>query len=114
MHKIIFLFTLFFLFGCQPLCEDKIIKSVSSREGVDAIQYVRDCGATTDFATHIKLASGRHEEEVFVVDGYHKDDILLNWLDENHLEIKHNIDPENIFVSKASFQNIKIDYLNQS
>ncbi|MFZ2451756.1 MAG: hypothetical protein WAW36_14665, partial [Methylovulum miyakonense] len=75
---------------------NKIIQNaLSPGNGFKAVLFSRDCGATTNFSTHISLIASDEElpnesGNVFIVDGDPKDlNIEINWLTPTDLVVRH-------------------------
>jgi hypothetical protein len=79
-------------------CGEEVIRSVPSPDGrFVATVYRRNCGATSDFATHVNLRrnSGAvkrdggvvHEGEVLTLGGTRK--VKVTWLDSRRLSLLH-------------------------
>jgi hypothetical protein len=89
--------------GCD-LCGNTPISEIPSpSRQVKAIVFDRDCGATTDFVTHVSiLATGHRSDDVgntFIADADHgnaprgKDGgpvVLVHWIDAQTLEIRYH------------------------
>ncbi len=96
-------------------CNDRIIHSNESISSLHtAVQYVRDCGATTDYVTHIKIQNdGNGEYEiVFTAKGSTTaKDMSLAWLDDKHLEVQIYNELKYIDVFKTESRGVVIDYI---
>jgi hypothetical protein len=90
--------------GCDP-CGDEVVQHEPSPYGRGtAIVYVRNCGATTDYATHVALVghvdAGPRDRNVFFVadtnDGAAPEGpgggprVRVRWIDGNHLEVGYH------------------------
>ena len=95
-------------------CNDRIISSNASISSLHtAVHYVRDCGATTDYVTHIKIQNNiNHKNEaVFTMKGSTEDrDMNMTWFGDNHLEIQLNRQPEHIYALKTEYRGVVIEY----
>lgn len=91
--------------GCAAGCGDEVVQHEPSPYGWGtAIVFVRDCGATTGFATQVALVgnvdAGRRERNVvFVADDDHGATpswpgggtrVRVRWVAANHLEVAHH------------------------
>jgi hypothetical protein len=114
--------------GCRvggALCSEEMKHEVTSLDGkYVATLFERNCGATTDFVTHINLrpseAKYRAESsgnvidgEIFVVDG--RPEITLIWTEAKTLSIlsKLEVDSRGIFKQEASWQDVIIRYVSK-
>ena len=76
--------------GCAICREDQVVHSPAPSEKIVASTFVRDCGATTNYATWVTLHReddkfNRSEDLVFVADGEHH--VELKWSDDSHLAV---------------------------
>lgn len=113
----------FSLSGCR-LCGNTPISEVISPGGMaKAVVFVRSCGATTDFSTHVSVlpAGQKLSNEggnVFVADSDHgraptgpkgQLDVRLRWTAENHLTILFP-PGSRVFRSETRVGPLQIDY----
>ena len=116
-----------FVFGMlmnQGMCENKIIRSIESPDSIrKVVVFERDCGATTDFSTHISIIkNGEHLENksgnIFSADsdnGNAEIDenglvyIKVLWLDSLKLLIEYD-SKARIFSNKSDYKDISINY----
>jgi len=102
-----------FLSGCD-VCRDDIKGTVVSPDGKHrVVSLVRDCGATTDFATQVVLERNSAirwtSERIFVVKGDHHVD--TNWKSNDSLQIVcHSCGSAHVFTEKGEWNGIKITY----
>jgi hypothetical protein len=91
--------------GCEGPCGEEVVQHEPSPYGTGtAIVFVRDCGATTGFATQVSLVgdgdAGRGGRNVvFVADDDHGaapswpgggTRVRVRWVNANHLEVAHH------------------------
>ena len=84
--------------GCEPLftCEDEEVARVPSPDGTrEARVLVRNCGATTDFATHVVISERRWllpdaRHTVFVS---RRSQVRVTWSCDRCLKVVHQRDP---------------------
>jgi hypothetical protein len=107
------------LFGCE---DEDVCMYPSPLGTYEARIYVRDCGATTSWATHVKLTQKRRllpdvTSLIFVADGNHGraprgpangPEVRLRWNDDNHLVITHH-KYATVFRSDSRFEDVTID-----
>ena len=104
---------LVWLAGCNP-CGDEVVSTLSSPGGqYRAVWIVRNCGATTDYATHVLLERksllGWNRESVFVASGEQKLDI--HWLTNDTLQIDcPSCTPVRVFKKQADWNGISVAY----
>ena len=77
--------------GFLSPCSDEMLSEVfSPDERWVASIFVRNCGATTDFATRVEVRwrsnQSSEDDRVFVVNG--KPEVHVHWLDESTLAVK--------------------------
>ena len=107
------------LAGCDsPVlfsCDDTVKGSLTSPDGkCIATVYERDCGATTDFTTHVNLRTTSAGFEggknvVFVAKGKHT--VAIEWQNDVTLRVECTDCAENeIYASTASWKNVAISY----
>ena len=101
------------LAGCN-LCGDEVVSTLSSPGGrYRAVWIVRNCGATTDYVTHVVLERksllGWNRESVFVARGEQRLDI--RWLTNDALQIDcPSCTPERVFKKQADWNGITVAY----
>lgn len=90
-------------------CEDKPLQETGAEmEGLKAVVYERDCGATVDFATHIAIHGPKGTEIVAIFEGRPR--VKISW-STNGLEINHSPLPkESIFRQLTGVSGITITY----
>ena len=108
-----------------PCGEDDGMESHSPDGKYVAKVFVRSCGATTGWLTHVNLRSrwdyfntkwtgGVFQGQVFSVDCW--TNVNLVWKDNSHLEIQHDVCPrcdngdDPAFVKQNSWRGIDISY----
>ncbi len=95
---IVLLFVLWFAYLLKdglPLtgpCVNTLITEVSSPDNkLKASVFVRDCGATTDYSTHVSIRAYASpfdpDKQSEVFDSIGKYDIKLNWVSPSHLTV---------------------------
>jgi len=105
------------LSGCN-LCSEEIVQSTTNPTGhVTGIIHVRNCGATTDYVTFVRLHSVKHRPDldsgeglVFAIVGRH--DVRLCWTEPETLTLKcTNCQGGAVVLRKmARWSNIRIQY----
>jgi hypothetical protein len=110
--------------GCGGLCGEEVVQHEPSPYGWGtAIVFVRDCGATTGFATQVALvgnvdAGQRERNVVFVADDDHGaapswpgggTRVRVRWVDASHLEVAHH-PRARTFQREESHGGIRITY----
>ena len=98
--------------GCGTCANDPLNVDVSSNQQKVAISFLRDCGATTGFSTHVSILgpSGRLPNtpgNVFILDG--KWPISVRWEGDNRLLIAAGNQGE-AFKQLGEFEGVTIDY----
>ena len=113
--KFVLLIAFLFLQGCFSFfCkDDRIGEVVSPDQKRVATIFVRDCGATTDFATRVEVrwrSSDRGDEDsVLGVEG--EPDIQVHWLDDKTLAVKcDQCDEEKIYRRVTKIGNVNIQF----
>src|SRR5690349_14298539 len=79
------------LIACSPCGDERVHDLAAPGGSLIASTFVRNCGATTDYATWVTLHSksgtfNRPDDLVFTAKGDHG--IELNWKDAHHLLIE--------------------------
>jgi hypothetical protein len=116
-----------FVRGCDVglfACVDEDVAKYQSQSGsYEARVYVRDCGATTTWATHVTLTQRRKllpdiTTLVFVADGNHGvapvgpangPEVRLQWLGNDRLALLHHRNAR-VFTSVPVFEDVKLEY----
>jgi hypothetical protein len=100
--------------GCNP-CGDEVMSNIHSPDGaLTATALIRDCGATTDFSTVVKVhRKGAwirdHNEIVFVAKGRH--DLEMKWNGPAALTIRcGRCSRKDIFREVTGFENVSISF----
>ena len=110
--------------SCDDPCGNHVVARVPSPDGVHvAVVFVRDCGATTDFSTHVSLL-GPHEAvpaeggNTFVADTDHGaapsaawggPEVQIHWSGNTRLTLSY--DPAaRIFLRESSRSGVAIVY----
>lgn len=111
------------LAGCA--CDDKVVQRVPQLYGRGAaVVFVRNCGATTAYATHVGIvrhvdAMPRKQEVVVVLDANHGaapagqgggPEVRVRWLAANHLEVAHH-PRARTFREKTQHGPVRISYV---
>lgn len=103
--------------GCSSLfpCEDRIeSESRSPNQKYLATLLVRNCGATTDFSTIVKLDAESwipigNKNNVFVVNG--DPDVRIEWQDDTTLKITcATCQADQTFKNEGAWRDVKILY----
>ena len=104
---------LIFIFGCAPLCSnDPIHVDISPDKKNVAIAYIRNCGATTGFSTHVSIltAPGKLSDEggnAFIIKGKHP--LTLKWKRNKELTIEGSLGQQEL-KRLSSYRGIEIEY----
>lgn len=100
--------------GCSSTCGESVEGEFPSPDGkYIATVFERNCGATTDFSSAVKIRSRdsgfRIEEIVFLVKGSH--DIKVTWTDSSTLKVICNACSDNeIFKKENHWNKVEILY----
>lgn len=101
--------------GCFYLiCDEEEILELTSPDSKRVVTvYVRNCGATTDYATRAEVrwqSSFRDDQDrVFSVDG--RRNLLINWLDGENLSIScHECTEDQVHVRVTKLGRVAIRY----
>lgn len=95
-------------------CEDSVTRQSASPDGRSkAVLLVRNCGATSDYSTIVKVLSKSDSDddgdEVFIVKG--DPEIRLSWQGDSELKITCDVcSTEQIFKRIFSLQGVSINY----
>lgn len=95
------------------LCRDDFQKTVMSPDGrYSAIEYYRDCGATTSYVTHVKLHRNNWwGSEQIVWTAKYERGMLLTWRSPTELEIDcDTCSAEDIYVNLDHWKDVKISF----
>ena len=111
--------------SCAPACGINLVRRVPSADGQwEAILFERDCGATTDFGTHLSvLRAGaklpNKPGNVFIADSDHGRaplvegnviDVSIQWAGPDSLVVRY--DPRaRIFSQESKVQGISVHYI---
>jgi hypothetical protein len=113
--KIVVVATCFFLQGCFSFfCKDDQIGEVMSPDQKRvATIFVRNCGATTDFATRVEVrwrSSDRADDDsVFGAEG--RPDVQVRWLDDKTLAVKcDQCDEKQIYRRVTKIGSVNIEF----
>ena len=114
---VITLALVYFLIGMQILgssvCGDEILQQQNSPTGShELIYFIRDCGATTDFVTQIKVVSQNKEKTILTINGSHKN-IEWKWDTSNDLSIHYDGKMRDVFDFVEEWDGIKFTLVNQ-
>jgi hypothetical protein len=107
------------------LCRNDVVESLPSPDGrFKVVIFVRNCGATTDYSTHVLILSSQEQVthadtgNVFVADSNHGGvgtsfvgalDVRARWSNSNSLVISHP-QGSRIYLKEGSFKHIGITY----
>ena len=114
MNKAALLIILLAAFAGCDMCGNEISKVELSPDGVSkAIVFSRDCGATTGFNTQVSIIGtedklSNDSGNILIIKN--KENLALNWLSNNHLEIKGNLSNET-FKKEQTFKGVHITYV---
>lgn len=103
----------FCLFNCSFPCEDQVVLSrVSPDQKFLARWIVRDCGATTNYASHVTLSRTLgprwfSEERVLVIEG--QGPIELSWHDAQTLDVAYP--HQRTFTKETHYSNLQVNHL---
>lgn len=113
--------------GCDAGCKNQVLRDLVAPDGRrHAVVFARDCGATTDFSTHVSVlpagraASGRGN--VFVADADHGrapagpgggPDVMVRWLDSHTLEVRYDRRAR-VFTRSARHDDIDVRFVSDS
>ena len=112
-------FIVYFIIGIASLgvgtCKNQTISEAHSNDNYyNAVYYVRDCGATTDFSSQVKISKLKNrelfagnEETVFVTGNDRN--IKMEWVGEKDLRIIYSGNDQ-IFKQLNFWQDVKIGY----
>jgi hypothetical protein len=104
--------------ACSDLCGNRVIETVLAPEGkTKALVFERDCGATTDFSTHVSILDGsealpRTAGNVFTADGDHGAatmTVRVHWVSPNHLVVSFPARAR-VFRQQAEVSGVRISY----
>ena len=114
----------FSVVGCG-LCDDEVVQEIEAPEGgaFKALVFVRNCGATTDYASSVCLVSPNAKSPqgnaiVFTADSNHGAapslpngalPIAVVWVDSSHLRLIYD-SRVRVFRSERLFSGIHIEY----
>lgn len=102
------------LFSCSFPCEDQVVVSrVSPDQKFVARWIIRDCGATTDYASHVTLSRTFgprwfSEERVLVIEG--QGPIELSWHDAETLRVAYP--PQRTFTKATHYSKLQIKHVD--
>jgi hypothetical protein len=102
--------------GEMGSCGDEIKQRLSGPiEGIVAVAYVRNCGATVDYATCVDLYNGDEQagsiekDTIFVLEGYQP--VEMEWSDDGTLVVNSpRMEQEKIYLQKEQSFGFKIEY----
>ncbi len=100
--------------ACFSPCDSSLkAEKPSPGSSYSAEWIVKDCGATADFASHVKLS--KHilfwnitSDSLFVVTG--KGPVQLEWLNEGNLMVKYSAQ-EKVFRKESEWRGVRLQYL---
>lgn len=99
----------------SDLCSDTVEKEIFSPDKkIKSVYYTKDCGATTNYSSQIKLVKSNiinSDKLIFIADGYYGT-LNMNWKDDNNLIVscKDCSMSDKIFKQLLEWDNIKIEY----
>lgn len=114
---------LLFLAGCSDSCATTPVKTLKAPDGLHtAVIFQRDCGATTDFSTHISILKDGYglsrSGNAFVADADHGAAITgdwggpwvdIEWVASDHLVVRY-AENSRIFEQDNQVSGIRISY----
>jgi len=111
MRKLILLLFLI-LEACSPCGNDPIHAAKSPDQKKVAIAFVRNCGATTDYSTHVSILDapgklGNDSGNILILKG--KRPISVDWVSNKKLVVSGTLKSES-FLPLTSFNGISVDY----
>jgi len=107
--------TLNWLLSDLALCDNEFIQSTTSPDNKwKVVLFQRDCGATTNFSSHIvvikreqKFDPEQNIGKIFIADGT-PTNFQIRWVDKRHLLVK--APQTRVYKVLKSYQNIDIQY----
>jgi hypothetical protein len=111
----------------SDMCATTVIDQIASPSGkLKAVLFQNDCGATTDFNSHVAIVPGDKDvsqkdslpNSFFAADGNHGrapagkgggPEVRINWVSDTRLEIQH-YDLVRIIRADASSKGVQINY----
>jgi len=106
-------------FGCG-LCNDEIRQQVNSPDGnTTAVYYIRDCGATTNFANLISLRASSQkfdgdDPEGIVMDTQGRQEIEIHWESNSTLVVRcSSCKAAQVLSKKNKWKQVAILYANE-
>jgi hypothetical protein len=108
------------LLSCVPECGDDVsATAVSPDRRWTAVSYVRDCGATTAYATHVAVRQAgwswrpwRPSEGIVYVERA-RPTIELVWRDASHLAVRISGEGGRTFRREPQWRSVMISYERQ-
>jgi hypothetical protein len=103
----------YYFFNLLGECGQNMVKEAPSQNDQHLARLlIVNCGATTDYATWItvKTHSTTKEEQIITLKGDHSKSCTINWIDDNSLSIKCDVDSSELYVHKTEYDGIKINY----
>lgn len=89
-------------------CEENVIQRASSENHEIQISVV-NCGATTDYATHVAVKDNAALNKIVVIKGDHSNDLKLTWLSSNKASIEYLGSLEDAFNFKSNLDNLNFE-----
>lgn len=90
------------------LCSETPVSEVISSSGKHAVVLVRDCGATTDFATVVQ-AGGFFRSDVIAVNG--KEELVASWSPDGTVltvRVPKALSETKIFVKESKLSGVRV------
>lgn len=101
--------------GGGGVCSNEIVQEATAPDGRSkAVVYLRNCGATVDYTSHITILDGNHElgkrrGNVWQAGGSSAwDAIDIIWRDNSTLEVYHQIPAERVHVKKERVSDYEV------
>lgn len=92
-------------------CNDKLSETLSPNGQLKAVTFRRNCGATSDYSTHVSiLSAGRKlpNDAGNVFTASHERSITVRWLDDQHLSISG--ETQTTLLHLSEFRDVQISY----
>ena len=98
------------LFG---LCGDENFITVKNpSKNLQVRGFIRDCGATTDFVSHVVIDEGSKTETVLILKGYRAKQCNVQWENPDVLDISCSVPGSSVVMLKENYKDVKIFFRN--
>lgn len=95
-------------------CKDKVVKEIRlPQTDYKLVAFIRDCGATTDFSTHVSVIGNGQElpkESGNIFSGNHSRSIDIELEDINTLIVRHDCKEQDVYKKENKFKLLAIKY----